>query len=51
MNSLTKNSKCGSKDAQRAMREQQQQKSNLMKLEKQYKNKIRSSKKGLVQKT
>ena len=26
MNSLTKNSKCGSKDAQRAMKEQQQQK-------------------------
>ena len=48
MNSLTKNSKYGSKDAQSAMREQQQQqKKNLMKLEKQYKNKMSSSKKRL----
>ena len=48
MNSLTKNSKYGSKDAQRAMREQQQQQqNNLKKLEKQYKNKMRNSKKRL----
>lgn len=50
MNSLTKNSKYGSKDAQRAMREQQQQQNNLKKLEKQYKNKMRNSKKRLKHK-